>query len=155
MRADLSGERRTVNRGQLEQPLEDFALDPRLAADSVKVADLPLSAVRLMRDANYPWLLLVPRRARLAELADLDAADRSILIEEIALASGALKFAVLCDRVNVAALGNIVPQLHVHIVARRRGDPAWPKPVWGAVPAKPYAAGAAEALAEKLAERLK
>jgi len=135
--------------------LQDFALDPLLAADSMAVADLPLSAVRLMRDANYPWLLLVPRRRALGELTDLDAAERSTLMQEIAQASAALKSAVTCDRLNVAALGNIVPQLHVHVIARRRGDPAWPRPVWGAVPARPYAAGAAEALAEKLAERLK
>jgi diadenosine tetraphosphate (Ap4A) HIT family hydrolase len=139
----------------LEPALKDFALDSRLAADSVAVADLPLSAVRLVRDANYPWLLLIPRRAALGELTDLDAAERSTLMEEIARASAALQSTVPCDKLNVAALGNVVPQLHVHVIARRRGDPAWPRPVWGAVPAKPYASGAAEALAERLAERLK
>ena len=135
--------------------MKDFALDPLLAADSIGVADLPLSAVRLMRDANYPWLLLVPRRAGLCELADLNAAERSTLMEEIAQASAALKSAVKCEKLNVAALGNVVPQLHLHVIARRRDDPAWPRPVWGAVPAKPYAASAAEALAERLAARLK
>ena len=116
--------------------MKDFALDPLLTADSVGVADLPLAAVRLMRDANYPWLLLVPRRAGLCELTDLDATERSMLMEEIAQASAALRSVVSCDKLNVAALGNVVPQLHVHVIARRRDDPAWSRPVWGAVPAK-------------------
>ena len=135
--------------------LEGFALDPKIAADSVSVTDLPLSAVRLMRDANYPWLLLVPRRAGAIEIADLDAADRRQLMEEMATASGALRQIVPCDKLNVAALGNVVPQLHVHVIARRSGDAAWPKPVWGAAPARDYPPGAAEALAAALAARLK
>ncbi len=134
--------------------MAEFALDPRLEADSVPVVDLPLSAVRLMRDANYAGLLLVPRRAELSELIDLDAAERARLIEEIALASEALRFEVACDKLNVAALGNMVAQLHVHVIARRRDDPAWPNPVWGAAPAKAYPPGAAEALAAGLARRL-
>ena len=135
--------------------MSDFPLDPKIASDSIFVAALPLSDVRLMLDANYPWLLVVPRRSGIFELVDLDAADQRQLMEEITQASAALRATVPCDKLNVAALGNIVRQLHVHVIARREGDAAWPKPVWGAVPAKPYAPGAAEALAAKLAARLK
>jgi diadenosine tetraphosphate (Ap4A) HIT family hydrolase len=132
----------------------EFSLDPQLAADSLAVAELPVSVVRLMRDANYPWLLLVPRRDGLAEIVDLDAADRTQLMAEIALASQALRETTRCDKLNVAALGNVVRQLHVHVIARRTTDPAWPKPVWGAVPSTAYPAGEAEALAAALALRL-
>jgi diadenosine tetraphosphate (Ap4A) HIT family hydrolase len=135
--------------------MADFLLDPRLAADTIPVVELPLSAVRLMRDASYPWLVLVPRRAGLAEIVDLAAAERGELMAEIALASEALRAVAHCDKLNVAALGNVVRQLHVHVVARRTADPAWPKPVWGAVPPKPYAPGEAEALAGALATRLR
>ena len=135
--------------------MSGFALDPKITADSIFVADLPLSAVRLMRDANYPWLLLVPRRAGVFEIVDLDTADRRQLMEEIATTSSALRETVPCEKLNVAALGNVVRQLHVHVIARRKDDPAWPNPIWGAAPARPYAAGAAEALAAGLAARLK
>jgi diadenosine tetraphosphate (Ap4A) HIT family hydrolase len=132
----------------------EFTLDARLAADTIGVADLALSAIRLMRDANYPWLVLVPRRAGLVELADLADADRATLMKEIIVAGEALRATVPCDKLNVGALGNIVRQLHVHVVARRIGDAAWPRPVWSAAPAKPYAAGEAEALATQTAARL-
>jgi diadenosine tetraphosphate (Ap4A) HIT family hydrolase len=135
--------------------MTDFLLDPQLAADSTPVAELPLSAVRLMRDANFPWLILVPRRAGLAEIVDLAVAERGELMAEVAIASEALRAVAPCDKLNVAALGNMVRQLHVHVVARRTMDPAWPKPVWGALPAKPYAPGEAEALAAALAARLR
>ena len=135
--------------------MQEFSLDPRLAVASVGVTDLALCEVRLMRDANYPWLMLVPRRAALLEIVDLDAGERSLLMDEIARVSEALRAAVPCDKLNVAALGNIVPQLHVHVIARRRGDPAWPKPVWGAVPPTAYDEGASEALAAEIATRLK
>lgn len=132
-----------------------FVLDTRLAADTLPVIDLPLSTVRLMRDANYPWLVLVPRRADVVELIDLDPADQHVLLDEIARASHALRSVVTADKLNIAALGNVVSQLHVHVIARRTTDPAWPRPVWGAVPATPYAEGAAEALAQRLATTLR
>jgi diadenosine tetraphosphate (Ap4A) HIT family hydrolase len=135
--------------------LPEFVLDPRLAADSLRVTELPLSSLRLMLDANYPWLLLVPRRGGASEVADLDEADRAQLMREIVLVGEALRAMTPCEKLNVAALGNMVPQLHVHIIARRREDPAWPKPVWGVAPAKPYAANAAEDLAARLAARFK
>ena len=134
--------------------MAEFVLDPKLLSDTVHVADLRLSALLLMRDANYPWLILVPRRPDLVEVIDLDAAERTQLMAEVALASEALRQTVACDKLNVAALGNIVRQLHVHVIARRTGDAAWPRPVWGAVPVKPYPPGEAEALAKNLATQL-
>jgi diadenosine tetraphosphate (Ap4A) HIT family hydrolase len=135
--------------------VHEFEIDPRLAADTLAVADLPLSAVRLMRDANYPWLVLVPRRPGAVELIDLSPGDQAALTREIAAAGNALRGAVACDKLNIAALGNMVRQLHVHVIARTHTDPAWPKPVWGAVPAKEYAEGKAKTLAAELAARLK
>ncbi len=134
--------------------MDSVALDSRIEADSFAVADMPLCAVRLMRDANYPWLVLVPRRSGVSEILDLGAEDRTRLMAEIVAASEALRASVRCDKLNVAALGNMVPQLHVHVIARRTDDPAWPKPAWGAVPARSYAPGEAEALARLIAAKL-
>jgi diadenosine tetraphosphate (Ap4A) HIT family hydrolase len=119
-----------------------WSLHPRLAADTVTVIDLPLCRVLAMRDANYPWLILVPRRPDVSEIIDLAADAQARLMAEIAQASVALKAVSDCHKLNVAALGNAVPQLHVHVVARRRDDLAWPGPVWGAAPPRPYADGA-------------
>ena len=115
-----------------------FILDPRLARESAFVGELDLSMVRLYHDANFPWLLMIPRRPDLREIIDLGAADRSLLMEEIAAVSTALRAITGCDKLNVAQLGNEVAQLHVHIIARSAGDAAWPRPVWGAVPARAY-----------------
>ncbi len=111
-----------------------WSLHPQLQRDTAPLGELPLSRVLIINDANYPWLLLVPRRVGAIELIDLDDVERAQLMTEIALVSRALKDVTECDKLNVAALGNMVPQLHVHIIARRRTDKAWPKPVWGAVP---------------------
>jgi diadenosine tetraphosphate (Ap4A) HIT family hydrolase len=113
-----------------------WSLHPQLAQDTEAIGDLALSRLLVSNDANYPWLLLVPRRLGVSEIIDLDAADQRQLMAEIAMVSGALKAVTACDKLNVAAIGNMVPQLHVHVVARWRDDPAWPKPVWGAVPAR-------------------
>jgi len=121
----------------------DFALDPRLAADTRPVGDLPLSRVLLMDDARFPWLVLVPRRAGLVDLDDLPRDDRITLLDEIDRASRALRALAAPDKLNVAALGNLVAQLHVHVVARFRDDAAWPRPVWGVGERAPYPAGAA------------
>jgi diadenosine tetraphosphate (Ap4A) HIT family hydrolase len=115
-----------------------WLLHPQLALDTTAVGDLALSRLLIANDANYPWLLLVPRRAGASEIIDLDPPERAQLMEEIARAAEALKALTGCHKLNIAAIGNVVPQLHIHIVARRRDDPAWPKPVWGAVPARPY-----------------
>jgi diadenosine tetraphosphate (Ap4A) HIT family hydrolase len=118
-----------------------WSLHPEHEHNSVPVGDLALSRVIVADDATYPWVVLVPRRAGAVEIIDLDEPDRTRLMAEIAQVSGALKALTRCDKLNVAALGNIVPQLHVHVVARRTNDAAWPGPVWGAVPPEPYAAG--------------
>lgn len=115
-----------------------WSVHPQLAADTVPVGDLALCRVLLSNDANYPWLILVPRRPGIVELIDLDPVDRASLTAEIDQAARALKLITECEKLNVAALGNVVPQLHVHIIGRRHSDAAWPKPVWGAVPAIPY-----------------
>jgi diadenosine tetraphosphate (Ap4A) HIT family hydrolase len=131
-----------------------FALDPRLAADTLTVGDLPLSRVLLMNDSRFPWLILVPRRARLSELHDLPAQERTALVEEAALAGERLKSLTRATKVNIGALGNVVAQLHVHVVARLEGDAAWPGPVWGAGKAAPYSSEAAEERVRALAAAL-
>lgn len=108
-----------------------FALDPRLSRDTDFVGDLPLCRVLMMNDSRWPWLILVPRRDSLVELTDLDAADRALFIEEAAKAADWLKAHARADKINLGALGNVVSQLHVHVVARHSGDPGWPGPVWG------------------------
>jgi diadenosine tetraphosphate (Ap4A) HIT family hydrolase len=116
-----------------------FQLHAQLAEDTVPVIELALCEVRLMDDANHPWLVLVPRIADAVELIDLDAAQRAQLTTEIDGTSHALKSLFKPDKLNIAALGNLVPQLHVHVIARFRNDIAWPRPVWGAANARPYA----------------
>jgi len=116
-----------------------WSLDPQLERDTAMVGDLPLARTLLMNDANYPWLILVPRHPGVTELIDLDDEQQAQLMDEIVMLSRVLKDVTACDKLNVAAIGNIVPQLHVHLVARRRSDLAWPRPVWGAVPTRPYA----------------
>ncbi|MGD0142764.1 MAG: HIT family protein [Rhizomicrobium sp.] len=118
--------------------MSEFVLHPRLEADTAFVADWLLSRVLAMNDARYPWLVLVPRSAGLSEIHDLSAADRAVLIEEIGRASARLKSLTGAAKINVGALGNLVPQLHVHVVARNPGDPAWPGPVWGHGERQPY-----------------
>ncbi len=119
-----------------------FKLHERLAADTAFIADWPLSRVLLMNDSRFPWLILVPRGPALLDLTDLDEAARAILMEEIGRAAVKLKeWAKVhggCDRINAGAIGNIVPQLHVHVVARRIGDAAWPGVVWGSGQNIPY-----------------
>lgn len=122
-----------------------FELHPQLAAETVVVGDLQLSRVLLMDNARFPWILLVPRRPDLRELIDLGDAEQVVLMREIAAASRAMRALYRPDKLNVAAIGNMVPQLHVHIVARFTGDEAWPKPTFGFAPALAYGA---EALAE-------
>ena len=119
---------------------KDWALHPQLVLDTVPVGDLPLTRVLLASDANYPWLILVPRLPGLVELIDLEENAQVQLLGEIAAAARTLKSVTRCDKLNIAALGNQVPQLHVHVIARFTDDPAWPKAVWGTVPPEPYAA---------------
>ena len=118
-------------------PVSAWTLHPQLEADTSTIGDLPLSRLLLANDANYPWLLLVPRCTGASEIIDLSESDQNQLAAEIAAASRALKAVAPCDKLNVAALGNVVPQLHVHVIARFVGDPAWPNPIWGHGPARP------------------
>ncbi len=131
-----------------------WSLHPQLAQDTVPVGDLPLARVLLANDANYPWLILVPRLPGLIELIDLEENAQVQLLGEIAAAARALKTISACDKLNIAALGNQVPQLHVHVIARRRSDAAWPKPVWGAAPARVYGAGEQARLLESLRQQI-
>lgn len=115
-----------------------FDLDPRLQADTWVLGDFPLCRLLLNRDANYPWLILVPHRAGISEIFELDAADQAQLAVETAQLGQALKRLTRADKINIAALGNVVAQLHVHVIARYATDAAWPGPVWGKVPAVAY-----------------
>lgn len=108
-----------------------FSLHPQLAQDSVLLGQLNLCELRLMNRRHFPWLLLVPARANLVEITDLNDPDRIQLMHEIATVSDILKHETKADKLNVAMLGNMVPQLHVHIIARFKSDPAWPSPIWG------------------------
>jgi diadenosine tetraphosphate (Ap4A) HIT family hydrolase len=126
-----------------------FKLDPRLEADTLAVGDLPLSSVLLMDDARFPWLILVPRRDNVSEITDLTEPDAQALMAEIRLSTSVMLELSKPDKVNVGALGNVVSQLHVHIVGRFRSDPAWPGPVWGNGTRSPYPAHAAVALVER------
>src|SRR3954470_16451432 len=118
--------------------MADWTLHPQFAADTVIVGDLPLSRVLVMNDANYPWLILVPRKPDITEIIDLDEREQVQLMSEVTGVARALRDATACHKLNVAALGNMVPQLHVHIIARFRSDAAWPNPVWGVVPPRQY-----------------
>jgi len=123
-----------------------FSLDPRLAADTRPIGELALSRLLLMDDARFPWLVLVPRIVGARELIDLDAADRATLLDEITTVGRAMETLLSPDKLNIAALGNVVPQLHVHVIARFGTDAAWPGPVWGAGTREPYQAEACERL---------
>ena len=120
--------------------MPDFQLDPRLAADTLPITDLPLSRALLFNDRRYPWVILVPRLAGAREIHHLHAGIRQRLLDESCEIAAILEQLFSPDKLNIAALGNIVPQLHLHHVARRHDDPAWPGPVWGHSPREPYAA---------------
>ncbi|MDE2184872.1 MAG: HIT domain-containing protein [Alphaproteobacteria bacterium] len=109
----------------------NFELHPRLAGDTAFIKDWPVSRLLVMDDARFPGIILVPRRPNIVEFFDLEPADRVMLCEEMAMAGERLKALTACDKVNIAMLGNIVSQLHVHVVARYRDDAAWPGPIWG------------------------
>ncbi|HXI06087.1 MAG: HIT domain-containing protein [Bradyrhizobium sp.] len=119
-----------------------WSLHRQLTEDTIDIGDLPLCRVLVIKDANYPWLLLVPRREGAVEIIDLDDVEQAQLMTETSRVARAVKEITKCDKLNIAALGNVVPQLHVHVIARRKNDAAWPRPVWGVVP--PLAHDAAE-----------
>lgn len=111
--------------------MNDFAVDPVIQSLTHQLADWPLSRVFLYNDSRYQWGLLVPRRAGVIEMCDLGAADQAQLMAEIVKLSGLIRGLPGVEKLNVGNLGNMVPQLHVHVIGRRKGDPAWPGPVWG------------------------
>lgn len=117
---------------------EPFELHPQLAKDSIWLADWPLSQLRLINDTNYPWFILVPRRANIRDVIDLTEEEQALLWQESAKLSQLLRIKYNPEKLNLAALGNMVPQLHLHHVARYSTDVAWPAPIWGKVAAKPY-----------------
>lgn len=131
-----------------------FTLHPQLAADTVPVTDLALCQILLMDDATYPWLILVPALSDLKELHDLTPGDQQQLMREVTRVSRMLQRLVNADKMNVAALGNMVPQLHIHVIARFEADPAWPGPIWGKMPVAPYDAAARERLIEDITKAL-
>ena len=125
-----------------------WSLHSRLKQDTIDIGDLPLCRVLVIKDAHFPWLLLVPRRYEAVEIIDLDEIEQAQLMTEISRVARALKEITKCDKLNIAALGNVVAQLHVHLIARFANDAAWPRPVWGCGELAPYAA---EALRMRLA----
>ncbi len=135
-------------------PSVPFTPDPRLVSDGPALGDLELCHVRLVDDARFPWLLLIPRRLDLVEIIDLPAEERVILMSEIALASSALRTVSGAQKLNVAALGNMVPQLHVHVVGRSSGDAAWPGPMFGVGIRVPYEPATLAHLAARMCDAL-
>ena len=127
-----------------------FSLDSRLQQDTLVVGDFPLCRLLLMNDANYPWFILVPRREAVSELFQLDIADQQSLWQEATRLAEILKDAFSADKMNVATLGNVVSQLHMHVIVRRREDAAWPAPVWGRHPARAYSEEEIAGIRERL-----
>jgi len=134
--------------------MTQFQLHPQLVSDTVGVVDLDLCQVLLMNDQNYPWVLMVPKRPDLREMHDLSPGDQQMLGSEITQVSRAMQRLFKADKMNVAALGNMVPQLHIHVIARYKNDSAWPGPVWGILPTKAYRPDALTAMTAKLKEAL-
>jgi len=108
-----------------------FVLDPRLYEDCIEITNLKLSKMLLMNDCRYNWLILVPRREKISEIHHLNTIEQQLLFDEITRTAEFLEKEFCPTKINIGAIGNIVSQLHIHIVARNEGDPAWPNPVWG------------------------
>lgn len=130
--------------------MTDFTVDPVITSLTVKLADWPLSRVFLYNDSRYHWGLLVPRRPGVVEIADLSPDDQAQLMKEIVQLSGLVRGLPGVEKLNVGALGNMVPQLHVHVIGRFKGDPAWPGPVWGHSAPQPWQAPADAPLARAM-----
>jgi len=143
----MDGRRKPGGDGVMETV---WLLDPQLAADTVPIGNLALSRVLLANDANYPWLILVPRVPGGTEITDLDPNKQVQLLGEIDAVARVLKSVTECEKLNIAALGNIVSQLHIHMIGRRHSDAAWPRPVWGAVPPAAYNAAIRDGLISAL-----
>lgn len=131
--------------------INGFELAAEIERDSIWLADWPLCQLRVQNDANYPWFILIPRRSAMVEIIDLTQADREQMWRESAFLSVFLKSEFQAKKLNVAALGNMVPQLHLHHIVRYEHDAAWPAPVWGKTPACPYSEPALQQLKQKMA----
>jgi len=131
-----------------------FVLHPQLALDTVAIGDLGVSRVLLMNNSRFPWVLLVPRRPGLREMIDLPEDEQPRLWREVSAVSRLMRDLFAADKLNVAAIGNLVPQLHVHVIARFETDEAWPKPVFGFAPPIPYAEDDLAALTARLSAGL-
>jgi diadenosine tetraphosphate (Ap4A) HIT family hydrolase len=131
-----------------------WSLHPQLEKDTINIGDLPLSRVLVIKDSNYPWLLLVPRREKVSEITDLNEVEQAQLMTEINRVSLALKEITKPDKLNIAALGNVVSQLHIHVIARRTSDAAWPRPVWGVAHPEPFDPNEATAFTQALRKRI-
>jgi diadenosine tetraphosphate (Ap4A) HIT family hydrolase len=131
-----------------------FSIHERLKADTLEITRLGLSRLLLMNDSSLPWLILVPEREGVTEIHQLSADDRSSLMEEIALASRMIQTLYAPDKINVGALGNLVPQLHIHVIGRYRTDRAWPGPIWGTGPVVPYSEEEKEAVLRRFREAI-
>jgi len=132
-----------------------FILDKKLQQDSFFIADLELCKVLLMNDANYPWLILVPRQNNLKEIIDLSFDDQIILLKEINFVAEILKKEFEFDKLNIANLGNVVSQLHIHVIARKKNDITFPKPVWGNAQALEYSGNNLTITLEKIQKYFK
>lgn len=130
--------------------LASFQLHPQLQADTHAVLTTALCEVRLMNDARFPWMILIPQRSEMRDVIDLSPSDQHLLWEDVAIASKVLRAIHLPQKLNVASLGNVVAQLHVHVIARFENDAAWPKPVWGQGIPVPYEAGSLAAQLQAL-----
>lgn len=131
-----------------------FILDKRLREDTIIIGQFPLSLILLMNDANYPWFILVPQRAGVREVFELQDLDQVQLVKESSYFAKQLTSSYQPDKINIAALGNIVPQLHLHHLVRFRSDAAWPDPVWGKVAKRPYNTRDLEAVRERVVDLL-
>ncbi|HEX8591928.1 MAG TPA: HIT domain-containing protein [Pseudomonas sp.] len=131
-----------------------FVLDSRLQADTLLMGDFPLCRLLLSNDSNYPWFVLVPRRADISEIFELPLEDQLQLWHETTVLSVILNKSFAADKINVAALGNVVSQLHMHVIVRRHGDAAWPAPVWGKHPAQPYTSRQVAEIVQQLRREL-
>ncbi len=129
-----------------------FQLDPILSADTHTIGDIGLCRLLLMDDSRFPWLICVPRRPDISEIHQLTPLDQTVLTFEITQTSEMLQDLTKCTKINVGALGNMVRQLHIHVIARNEGDAAWPGPVWGAGEREPYAPGEVEAFNARFIE---
>ncbi len=149
-----------TNDGQVRSPrfqsdYVQFKLHPRLEADTISIGSLNLSLLLLKNDVRFPWIIMVPRRSNMREILDLSIHDQSQLFAEMQRVLLAMRSIFAPDKLNLGAIGNIVPQLHIHVIARFARDAAWPEPVWGFGEATPYSSGAIRETSTAIADYLK